>query len=131
MRATYEENTEIQISPMYTTDERLYLYKDAGYQGDCIEFDARGPIYIPGLGEYGFNDELTSFKVVVNGENSITLFRDSEYKAQTLTFTFDDELSVTSLKNYRLKDKMTWNDRVSSIRVYPGKSKFGEAVSES
>lgn len=131
LRATYDENVEPQIAPMFIWNERLYLYKDAAYQGKFLVFELKVESSIPGLGTWGFNDEATSFKVEAFGENSITLFEDKDYKGRTLTFTFRDNLSVTSLKNYRLKSGKTWNDKVTSIQVYPGKSKFGDAVSES
>lgn len=133
LRKMYEGNLESHISPAYVFDEKLYLYKDAGYLGKCVEFSLNGslPLYVTSLSDYDFNDELTSFKVEKNGVNSITLFRNAEYEAQSITFKFTDELSVTSLKNYRLKKKMTWNDRVSSLQVYPGEPKFEPVVSES
>lgn len=111
----------------------LYLYQDYLYNtrsnGNAmmLTFNAGSPISIPDLGRYNFDDKLSSLRVLKNGGIgnglAIILYRNKNYEAQSITFTFSYNpsssyvLEVENLHNYKVKKGINWNDRVSSFRV--------------
>ncbi len=114
----------------------LYLYQDYLYNtrsnGNAmmLTFNAGSPISVPNLDTYNFEDKLSSLRVLRNGgwlgyggSSAIILYRNKNYEAQSITFTFINTpssmyvLEVENLRNYKVKKGINWNDRVSSFRV--------------
>lgn len=96
------------------------------------------PIAIPDLGSelYKMDDMISSFtagsrhQTSFYGTHGITFFRNPNYKAQSITFTYKstdggfDELGnylyckVRNFHDYKVKKKINWNDRISSLKTF-------------
>lgn len=60
---------------------------------------------------------------------SVTFFRNPNYQAQSITFTYGYPLVdstwnnyvfllIENFHNYKVKKKINWNDRISSLKAY-------------
>lgn len=121
--------------PNYMNRYILHIYEHSNYNrnrtGKIQSLDM--PILIPDLDAYGMDDMISSC-AVTNGQNmgtisSITFFRNPNYQAQSITFSYNFPLSdptwgnyvfllVENFHNYKVKKKINWNDRISSLKAY-------------
>jgi hypothetical protein len=86
------------------------FFKDAGFQGDY--FCLRGGQMAGNLPS-GFNDRISSVRLF--GRNRVSLFNDSNFRGETMTFRQDvPDLRSVPLRRDRGKN---WGDRISSIRI--------------
>ena len=113
----------------------LTVYEHANYNrdrtGKIQNFEI--PVLLPELKSYGMNDMISSC-AVTNSLNpgtigSVTFFRDPNYQAQSITFTYAYPLGdptwnnyvfllVENFHNYKIKKKINWNDRISSLKAF-------------
>ena len=93
------------------------------------------PIEIPDLGSfYGMDEMISSFTAGNFGQPSlpktcaITFFRNTNYEAQSITFTYKEGTrdvlgyyyycKVENFHNYKVKKGINWNDRISSLKTF-------------
>lgn len=137
-----EKNNNNNKSRMVPTDAvDLVVYEHANYNdrimgmGYVFPFYVNRSISIPDLDYYGVNESISSFEIISDNNvlfstYRITFFRNKNYEAQSLSFDYKDGVyddvrhytyyvRVPNLKKYKVKKGITWNDRISSFKVFP------------
>ena len=122
-------------SPRFASQYTLNVYEHANYNRDRTGKmqSFKMPILLPELKSYGMNDMISSC-AIINSQNpgtigSVTFFRDPNYQAQSITFTYAFPLGdptwnnyvfllVENFHNYKVKKKINWNDRISSLKAF-------------
>jgi len=84
------------------------FFKNAGFQGDrfCVNRGERLD-RLPG----NFGDNISSIQTY--GGARVTVFNDRNFSGGSQTF----QRSVADLRNVRVRDGHTWNNRISSVIV--------------
>jgi hypothetical protein len=103
-----DELSSIKIRNAYK-GSRVILYEHANYKGKSEVFIANDPNFDGWQlysGNYVGNDEVSSVKII--GEASCTLYKDSQFRGSSKTFTS----SCANLSS------IGFNDTASSIKVY-------------
>ncbi len=85
------------------------FYRDANFQGErfCVDRGERVGNVPP-----GFGDRISSIRIF--GRAEVTLYQDSNFGGHNLRLRDD----VNNLQGYQVAPGHSWNDRVSSIKVY-------------
>jgi Peptidase inhibitor family I36 len=85
------------------------FFKDINFGGErfCLSPGDRVQEVPP-----GFNDKISSIRIY--GRAAITLYQDANFRGNTLRVRDD----VPNLRSFQVSPGHSWNDRVSSIRVY-------------
>jgi Peptidase inhibitor family I36 len=85
------------------------FFKEANFQGQkfCVDKGDRVGSMPP-----GFGDRISSIRIYGRGE--VTLYQDSNFGGPSLRLRND----VNNLQGYQVSPGHSWNDRVSSIKVY-------------
>jgi hypothetical protein len=85
------------------------FFKEADFRGEkfCVQRGQRMDQVPP-----GFSDRISSIRLY--GRVSVTIFQDSGFRGPSLRIQDD----VSNLQSYQVRPGHSWNDRVSSIRVY-------------
>ena len=117
-------NNKISSMKVYNLNFLVSIYKDAGFLGDKYHF--RGPIEVPSLSSYGFNDNVTS--IVVNGgiidpnskqgQGQIIVYKDSSNLG--LSTWVAGPANYPDIRNSTFSNNGGFpNDSISSLRLYP------------
>lgn len=117
-----------QVSPGHSWNDRISSIevariRDAGdwdHDGACFFKDAdfRGDKFCVQKGDRmaevprGFGDRISSVRVY--GRVTVTVFQDANFRGPSLEIQDD----VANLQSSQVKSGHSWNDRISSIRVY-------------
>ena len=85
------------------------FYKEANFQGErfCVDKGERVDNVPP-----GFGDRISSIRIF--GRTEVTLYQDSNFGGHNLRLRND----VNNLQSYQVAPGHSWNDRVSSMKVY-------------
>lgn len=85
------------------------FFKDADFRGDkfCVPRGDRMAQLPP-----GFSDQISSVRLY--GRVTVTVYQDSNFGGPNLRLQQD----VQNLQSYQVKPGHSWNDRISSIKVY-------------
>jgi Peptidase inhibitor family I36 len=85
------------------------FYRDANFQGErfCVDRGDRVGNVPP-----GFGDRISSIRIF--GHTEVTLYQDSDFRGHSLRIRDD----VENLQSYQVSSGHSWNDRVSSVKVY-------------
>ena len=85
------------------------FFKDADFRGDkfCVQRGDRVAQVPP-----GFGDQISSVRLY--GRVTVTVYQDQNFGGPNLRLQQD----VSNLQSYQVKPGHSWNDRVSSIKVY-------------
>lgn len=118
----------------YSYTIMIYEHADYNTQRQGRKEILNPPIAIPDLDVYAMDDMISSFTagsrypIYFSGTCGITFFRNPNYKAQSITFTFKegimDELGyyyyckVRNFHDYKVKKGINWNDRISSLKTF-------------
>src|SRR6266404_2907220 len=85
------------------------FYKEANFQGERFCVDKGERVYnVP----TGFGDRISSVRIF--GRTEVTLYQDTNFGGHNLRLRND----VNNLQSYQVAPGHSWNDRVSSIKVY-------------
>lgn len=110
------------------TAGQIFLYENIDRGGRNIPFDVDAfGLNVPSIGAYSFNDDLSSFEMVLNLPNSyvVTIFRDQNYQGRSYSFNgpnsingvlYIDNLGRYTMTNSFPKD-ISWNDQMTSFKV--------------
>ena len=107
-----------RVSSIEVTRDRDYgdfdrdgacFFKEAGYRGEkfCVGRGERIEQVPP-----GFSDRISSIRMF--GRVGVILYQDSNFRGPSLRLQDD----VSNLQSYQVSPGHSWNDRVSSIKVY-------------
>jgi hypothetical protein len=108
---------------------QIFLYENIDRGGRNIPFDVDGfGLNVPNISTYSFNDELSSFEMVLNLPNTsyvVTLFRDQNYQGRSYSFngpsSINGVLYINNLGAYVMTNRwprdITWNDQMTSFKV--------------
>jgi hypothetical protein len=85
------------------------FYKGFNFQGErfCVDKGDRVTSVPP-----GFGDRISSIRIF--GRSEVTLYQDSNFAGHSLRLRDD----VTNLQSYQVAPGHSWNDRISSVKVY-------------
>ncbi len=85
------------------------FYKEANFQGErfCVDKGERVDNVPP-----GFGDRISSIRIF--GRTEVTLYQDTNFGGHSLRLRND----VNNLQGYQVAPGHSWNDRVSSMKVY-------------
>ncbi len=85
------------------------FYKEANFQGErfCVDKGERVDNVPP-----GFGDRISSVRIF--GRTEVTLYQDTNFGGHSLRLRND----VNNMQSYQVAPGHSWNDRVSSIKVY-------------
>jgi hypothetical protein len=85
------------------------FYKDADFRGEkfCVDRGER----VASMPE-GFRDSISSVQIF--GRANVTVYQDSNFGGPSLRLRDD----VTNLQSFQVRPGHSWNDRISSIKVY-------------
>jgi hypothetical protein len=85
------------------------FFKDADFRGDkfCVQKGDRMNEVPP-----GFNDRISSVRVY--GRSTVTIYQDTNFRGRSLDIQDD----ISNLQSTQVEPGHSWNDRISSIRVY-------------
>ncbi len=105
-----------QVSPGHSWNDRISsidggacFYKEANFQGERFCVDKGERVYnVP----TGFGDRISSVRIF--GRTEVTLYQDTNFGGHNLRLRND----VNNLQSYQVAPGHSWNDRVSSIKVY-------------
>jgi hypothetical protein len=117
-----------QIKPGHSWNDRIssievFRIRDAGdwdHDGACFFKDAdfRGDKFCVQKGDRmsevprGFNDKISSVRVY--GRSTVTVYQDTNFRGRSLDIQDD----IPNLQSNQVEPGHSWNDRISSIRVY-------------
>lgn len=113
----------------------LYEHSEFNTQRNGAKLTLVAPVEIYNLGPYNMDELISSFRArgsaySLSNECGITFFRNIDYGAQSLTFTykmgirdnvFPDQINyiqIPNFKNYKIKKGINWNDRISSLKTF-------------
>jgi hypothetical protein len=97
-----------EVGTMATCSSYLRLYEHTSFGGRVLQFASRG--YWQNLGDYGFNDETSSYRVGACSSNLAEHANGGGYY-------YPGSTSAGSSSSCMCAGSTNWNDRVSSIRV--------------
>jgi hypothetical protein len=85
------------------------FYRDVNFQGErfCVDRGERVTSVPP-----GFGDRISSVRLF--GHTEVTLYQDTNFSGHNLRLRND----VNNLQSYQVAPGHSWNDRISSIKVY-------------
>ncbi|WP_065218104.1 MULTISPECIES: hypothetical protein [Butyricimonas] len=128
------------ISPYADFHIALTIYEHAHYNleksGRSHYFNFFVGMDFRDLRAFNMNDMISSVRVYgpqhASHANGMTFFRDKDFGGQSITFSthsgiYDNEfpleetyyfLKVENFRNYNIKKGMSWNDRISSFKVF-------------
>jgi Beta/Gamma crystallin len=89
--------------------EGACFFKDENFRGEkfCVEKGDRVPQVPP-----GFSDRISSVRIY--GRATAIVYQDASFRGPSLELRED----VVNLQSYQVQPGHSWNDRISSIRVY-------------
>jgi hypothetical protein len=89
--------------------EGACFFKDENFRGEkfCVEKGDRVP-QVP----QGFSDRISSVRIY--GRATAIVYQDASFRGRSLEIRDD----VTNLQSFEVQPGHSWNDRISSIRVY-------------
>lgn len=97
-----------EVGAMATCSSYLRLYEHSSFGGRVLQFASRG--YWQNLGDYGFNDETSSYRVGACSSNLAEHANGGGYY-------YPGNTSAGTSSSCMCAGSTNWNDRVSSIRV--------------
>lgn len=122
---------------LYYYTVMIYEHADFNTKRMGISRALNAPLAIPDLdAAEAMDDMISSFTAgsqnttYISGTHGITFFRNPNYKAQSITFTFTgkdrvmDQYSycyyckVRDFHDYKVKKGINWNDRISSMKTF-------------
>ena len=119
-------NVALRASGYFTLT--LYEHKDRGGRSEVFSrYNSGDPNLwsIPDLSVYNFDELMSSFEFKTypsnNRQFAVTLFRNKNYEAQSITFNSETpmlNIYVPNLKKFYIKRGITWNDRTSSLKAF-------------
>lgn len=99
---------------------QLTLYKDEYYGSTRKDFETTSSISVINLGDYEFNDEMTSFRMAATVPYMVTFYRDKDFTGATITFhtlPTTNQREEANMGNYNCSSHRTWNDQATGFKL--------------